>query len=62
MRALWLAYPQDAKALLIADAYLFGDHLLVAPVTEPGATQRNTYLPAGTWWDFWTNQGVKGGS
>ncbi|MGA9461908.1 MAG: TIM-barrel domain-containing protein [Terracidiphilus sp.] len=61
MRALWLAYPQDAKALLIADAYLFGDHLLVAPVTEPGATQRKTYLPAGTWWDFWTNQGVKGG-
>jgi len=60
MRPLWLADPQDAKALLIADEYLFGDHLLVAPVVEPSARQRKTYLPAGNWWDFWTNQQVKG--
>jgi alpha-glucosidase (family GH31 glycosyl hydrolase) len=61
MRALWLAYPQDAKALAIADQYLFGDHLMVAPVFEPSAKQRKSYLPAGAWWDFWTNQPVKGG-
>jgi alpha-glucosidase/alpha-D-xyloside xylohydrolase len=61
MRALWLAYPQDAKALAIADQYLFGDHLMVAPVLEPSAKQRKSYLPAGAWWDFWTNQPVKGG-
>jgi alpha-glucosidase (family GH31 glycosyl hydrolase) len=60
MRALWIAYPQDAKALSIVDQYLFGDQLLVSPVIEPDARQRKTYLPAGTWWDFWTNQRVNG--
>jgi len=62
MRALWLIYPQDAKALTIADQYLFGDNLLVAPVIEPGATQRKAYLPAGAWWDFWSNRQLKGGA
>jgi alpha-glucosidase/alpha-D-xyloside xylohydrolase len=61
MRALWLADPQDTKALAVADQYLLGDHLLVSPVLERGATQRKTYLPAGAWWDFWSNQQVKGG-
>jgi len=60
MRALWIAYPHDAKALLIADQYLWGDHFLVAPVQEPGATQRTLYLPAGTWWDFWSHQRASG--
>lgn len=62
MRALWLAWPHDEKATLIADQYLWGDHLLVAPVLEPGATRRETYLPAGTWWDFWSNQKIEGGA
>jgi alpha-glucosidase (family GH31 glycosyl hydrolase) len=62
MRALWFAWPQDEKACLIADQYLWGDHFLVAPVLEPGATRRRTYLPAGTWWDFWSNQKTDGGA
>ena len=61
MRALWTAWPEDAKAISIADQYLWGDHLLVAPVLEAGARKRTTYLPEGNWWDFWTNQRVKGG-
>jgi alpha-glucosidase/alpha-D-xyloside xylohydrolase len=61
MRGLWLHYPQDAKALAVDDAYLFGPHLLVAPVVESAAKERKVYLPAGTWWDFWTGQKVDGG-
>ncbi|HVC46676.1 MAG TPA: TIM-barrel domain-containing protein [Terracidiphilus sp.] len=61
MRALWFDWPQDAKALQIADEYMWGEHILVAPVLEAGATARTTYLPAGTWWDFWTHERVKGG-
>ncbi|MFZ0661912.1 MAG: TIM-barrel domain-containing protein [Acidobacteriaceae bacterium] len=61
MRALWIGWPQDAKAVLTGDEYLWGDHLLVAPVLEAGATRRTTYLPAGAWWDFWSNQRVGGG-
>ena len=56
IRALWLAKPNDEKALQIADQYMWGDHILVAPVLEKGATRRTTYLPAGEWWDFWSHQ------
>jgi alpha-glucosidase/alpha-D-xyloside xylohydrolase len=61
MRALWIDWPQDSKALTTGDQYMWGDHFLVAPVLEPGATQRKTYLPAGLWWDFWNNQRAHGG-
>ena len=62
MRALWVAWPDDAKAMAIADEYMWGDHLLVAPVLEAGATRRTTYLPAGKWWDFWSNRPIQGGA
>lgn len=61
MRALWIAWPEDSKAMAIADQYLWGDSVLVAPVLVAEAARRTTYLPAGTWWDFWSNQRVKGG-
>ena len=62
MRALWIAWPNDAKAAAIADEYMWGNHLLVAPVLEAGATRRTTYLPAGRWWDFWSHQQMDGGA
>ena len=61
MRALWLAYPDDPAAAAVEDAYLWGPDLLVAPVLEPGATQRTTYLPRGVWWDYWAGTQVDGG-
>jgi alpha-glucosidase (family GH31 glycosyl hydrolase) len=33
----------------------------VAPVVEKGATSRRVYLPAGSWFDFWTDERVEGG-
>jgi alpha-glucosidase/alpha-D-xyloside xylohydrolase len=56
MRALWLHYPDDAKAVERGDEYLWGRSLLVAPVTTQGATQRHLYLPEGDWYDFWTEE------
>jgi len=38
-----------------------GSNLLVAPIFEKCATKRTLNLPAGTWWDFWTNQRIEGG-
>lgn len=61
MRALWTAFPRDAQCVAVADQYLLGDHLLVAPVLEAAATHRKIYLPSGTWWDYWTNERVSGG-
>jgi alpha-glucosidase len=62
MRALWTAFPHDRQCVAVADQYLLGDHLLVAPVLEVGATHRKIYLPSGTWWDYWTNERVSGGA
>lgn len=61
MRALWLYYSGDPQASARGDEYLWGRDLLVAPVTEKGATKRTLYLPHGLWYDFWTGQRVEGG-
>jgi alpha-glucosidase/alpha-D-xyloside xylohydrolase len=61
MRALWLHYPDDTTAAGRGDEYLWGRDILVAPVTEKGATSRSVYLPRGKWFDFWTEDGIEGG-
>jgi alpha-glucosidase/alpha-D-xyloside xylohydrolase len=61
MRALWLHYPDDPKAVECGDEYLWGKNLLVAPVVEKGATTRRVYLPRGGWYDFWTHELLEGG-
>jgi alpha-glucosidase/alpha-D-xyloside xylohydrolase len=61
IRALWLHYPDDAVAVSRGDQYLWGRDILVAPVTEKGATSRKLYLPRGAWYDFWTEERVEGG-
>jgi alpha-glucosidase/alpha-D-xyloside xylohydrolase len=61
IRALWLHYPDDDKAVTRGDEYLWGRDMLVAPVVEKGATERKVYLPKGEWYDFWTNQRHEGG-
>ena len=60
MRALWLHYANDAEAVKLGDEYLWGRDLLVAPVVEKGAKSRRAYLPAGTWFDWWTGKKVEG--
>jgi alpha-glucosidase/alpha-D-xyloside xylohydrolase len=61
MRALWLHYPDDARSRTIADEFLWGRDLLVAPVYRKGATSREVYLPPGDWYDWWNNARVTGG-
>jgi alpha-glucosidase len=61
MRALWLYYPNDPEAVKLGDEYLWGRDLLIAPVVTKGATRRHLYLPAGIWFDWWTNKKVEGG-
>ena len=62
MRALFMDFTNDAKALAVKDEYMFGPAFLVAPVTSQGKTEQSVYLPAGTdWYDFWTNHRYRGG-
>ena len=61
MRALWLHFPDDPKAVECGDQYLWGRSVMVAPVVEKGATTRRVYLPRSTWYDFWTGERLDGG-
>ncbi len=55
VRPLLLAFQDDPTTHALDDEFLCGDALLVAPVLEEGATRRQVYLPAGLWYDFWTD-------
>lgn len=62
MRPLFLEFPEDPACWQIADQFLLGGDLLVAPVTEEKARQREVYLPAGAAWrDAWTGSSHDGG-
>lgn len=61
MRPLFADFPADKKLPEIADEYLFGKSILVAPVTSEEKS-RSLYLPAGARWiDFWTGETQDGG-
>ena len=60
MRPLVLNYPNDPAVWDLGTQYLWGDDILVAPVTRKGATQWTIYLPAGTWHDYWTHETYHG--
>ncbi|MEU8489389.1 TIM-barrel domain-containing protein [Streptomyces sp. NPDC048641] len=63
MRALFLEFPDDDACWTVADSYLLGPDLLVAPVTTAGATTREVYLPAGARWTCaWTGADFEGGA
>ncbi|MEU8569455.1 glycoside hydrolase family 31 protein [Streptomyces pathocidini] len=63
MRPLFVEFPGDERAWTVADQFLLGPDLLVAPVTEAGAVRREVYLPAGARWTCaWTGEVYEGGT
>jgi alpha-glucosidase (family GH31 glycosyl hydrolase) len=61
MRPMVLGYPDDPRVWELGSQYLWGEDLLVAPVTREGARSWPVYLPAGGWYDFWTHERHEGG-
>ncbi len=60
IRALVMDYTEDAETYEIDDEYLFGEDLLVAPMTADEEV-RKVYLPDGMWQDYWTGEPVSSG-
>jgi alpha-glucosidase len=60
LRPLFWAYPEDGSTYSLDDQFLCGDSLLVAPVTRPGVEYRHVYLPAGSWFHYWTGTRIDG--
>ncbi len=63
MRPLIFDFADDPEALQQSCEYMFGPLLLVSPVTKPGVSEWQTYLPKseGGWTDHRTGQHYEGG-
>ena len=61
-RPLMLNYQDDESTYNLDDQFMIGDDLLVAPILKPDVTRRLVYLPAGGWYDYWTNKKYTGGT
>ena len=59
-RALVTEYQNDPNTWNIGNEYMFGDFLLVAPITDK-TNKRAIYLPEGIWTDWWTGKRIQGG-
>ena len=62
-RPLFLHYPDDAALFAVQDQFLYGAHMLVAPVIEQGATARDIVLPGElAWQHLWSGQTYEPGT
>jgi alpha-glucosidase len=62
MRPLWYEFPADKQTYLIADQFMLGSDILVAPVIREGMRTRGIYLPADAEWvDWWTGAKLESG-
>jgi alpha-glucosidase len=51
---------EDTQTHYRTDEFIFGNQILVCPILEPNAQGRRMYLPQGNWYNYWTNEVVKG--
>ncbi|GGB85737.1 alpha-glucosidase [Flavobacterium suaedae] len=61
MRPLFFEEPNNKQLFTVADEYLWGDDILVAPILQKGIKQRKVYFPKGSNW-FYDNKMYEGGS
>jgi alpha-glucosidase (family GH31 glycosyl hydrolase) len=55
VRGLYLDYPDAPDAYQFNHEYMYGDEMLVAPVTSPGTVAATKmWFPPGTWVDYFT--------
>lgn len=60
-RPLVLEFQHDENTANLDDQFMSGEALLIAPITRAAQRERDVYLPAGLWYDFWTGAPRTGG-
>lgn len=60
LRPLLYEYPNDPKTYTLHDQVFLGASLMAAPIYHPGQEYRAVYLPAGTWYDWWSGEIYEG--
>ncbi len=61
MRPLFFEEPTNEKLFCISDTYLWGNDLLVHPITKTGVKETSIYFPGNTnWFDFYTDTKMEG--
>ena len=60
LRPLLYHFPDDPATYTLHDQVLLGSHIMAAPIYQPGREHRHVYLPAGTWYDWWSDEPVSG--
>ena len=60
LRPLWFKYPKDKATYAIDLQFLYGDSILVSPVTDADATSVSIYLPHDIFYNFTSLAPVQG--
>ncbi|HEY8688430.1 MAG TPA: TIM-barrel domain-containing protein [Chitinophagaceae bacterium] len=60
MSGLVMDYQDDGNVYEISDQYMFGNNMMICPVTVKGSKTRSIYLPEGTWFDYWSGKEYSG--
>jgi alpha-glucosidase len=65
VRPMYLMYPREERAYDVPGQFMFGDDILVAPVTEPGygrarMAEVSVWFPPGDWYDLTTHEHYRG--
>uniref|UniRef100_A0A673A716 Glucosidase, alpha; neutral C n=1 Tax=Sphaeramia orbicularis TaxID=375764 RepID=A0A673A716_9TELE len=63
LRPLWVEFPKEEDTFTVDDQYMIGGALLACPVTEPGASEVQVFLPGcgEVWYDVQSAVAFKGG-
>jgi alpha-glucosidase len=61
LKSLVLYDQEDVQTHYRTDEFIFGKQILVCPIQEANAKGRRMYVPRGNWYNYWTDEVVKGG-
>ena len=61
LKSLVLFDQGDLQTHYRTDEFIFGEHILACPILEANAKGRRMYVPHGNWYNYWTDEVIKGG-